>query len=307
LTGRIQWTNNANRITSRGTDGGLWSFTIGADANVGGREKGVRMARTIAELFDLTGQAAIVTGGAMGIGKAIASRLAEARAEVVIADIDITAARATAEGIVSSGGRAHAIAADVALVADADKTVQFAIRELGRIDILVNNAGIYPMSSALEISEELWDKTINVNLKSMLFYSKAAAAAMVRQGWGGKIINMASVDAFRPSGRLSHYDASKGGVVMLTKALASEWAPHGILVNAIAPGAIASRVVTPRAGFEREDMERKAVRDAVLARIPLGRIGLPDDVATVALFLAGHASDYMTGSVVTVDGGLLLA
>jgi 2-dehydro-3-deoxy-D-gluconate 5-dehydrogenase len=252
------------------------------------------------QLFDLTGKVAIVTGGAMGIGQGIALRLAEAGAAVVIADVSLAAAEETASQIRAAGGKAKAIRADVASVADAKRTVQETVRDFGRLDILVNNAGIYPMVGALEVTEALWDKVLDINLKGLFFYTQAAAQEMVNEGHAGKIINIASIDGLHPTGNLVHYDASKGGVVMVTKALALEFGPRNITVNAIAPGAIQ----TPGAGGSAVPEE---MLQAFAARIPMRRMGVPDDIAKVALFLASSAADYMTGSVVVVDGGVLQA
>jgi 2-deoxy-D-gluconate 3-dehydrogenase len=157
---------------------------------------------------------------------------------------------------------------------------------------LVNNAGIYPFAPAIDMPEALWDKAIGINLKGVMFFSQAAAQAMISKGHGGKIVNIASIDAFHPAGNLAEYDASKGGVVMLTKALAKEWAPKGINVNAIAPGAIQ----TPGAasgftGLNKEQAE--AATKAFVSKIPIGRQGQPDDIARVALFLATEASEYI--------------
>jgi 2-deoxy-D-gluconate 3-dehydrogenase len=255
---------------------------------------------SIAHLFDLTGKTAIVTGGAMGIGQGIAFRLAEAGAAVMIADINLAAAQDTVYQIRASGGKAEAIKADAASVADASQVVTETMKAFGRLDILVNNAGIFPMAPALEVTEALWDKVLNINLKGLFFYTQAAAKEMMNEGHGGKIINIASIDALHPTGNLVHYDASKGGVAMLTKSLALEFGPHNILINAIAPGGIQ----TPGAGGPGLSEE---VLAAFTARIPLRRMGVPDDIAKVALFLASEASDYMTGSLLVVDGGYLQA
>jgi 2-dehydro-3-deoxy-D-gluconate 5-dehydrogenase len=153
----------------------------------------VQQHQPVGELFDLTGKVAIVTGGAMGIGQGIALRLAEAGAAVVIADVSLPAAEDTAYQIRASGGKAKAMRADAASVADSTRTVQETVREFGRLDILVNNAGIYPMVSALEVTEALWDKVLDINLKGVFFYTQAAAQEMVKEGHGGKFINIASI------------------------------------------------------------------------------------------------------------------
>lgn len=264
--------------------------------------------KTIAQLFDLTGKGGIVTGGGMGIGQAIAFRLAEAGASIMIADIDLEAANQTVEQIKASGGKAQAIRADARSAADAKKVAQATVEAFGSLDILVNNAGVYPIFPIKEISEEIWDKTLDTNLKGMFFCSQAAAEAMIKGGHGGKIVNIASIDALHPGGELAHYNASKGGVVMLTKALALELAPHQILVNAVAPGSIATPGTAASTdaylarGGDIKDLAKK-----FRGRVPLGRVGRPDDIAKVVLFVVSAAADYMTGSLVLVDGGYLLS
>jgi 2-deoxy-D-gluconate 3-dehydrogenase len=264
--------------------------------------------QTIAQLFDLTGKGAIVTGAAMGIGQAIASRLAEAGAGVMITDINPEAASQTVEQIMARGGKARAIHADATSADDAKKAVEATVESFGRLDILVNNAGIYPISPILEISEEMWDRVLDINIKGVYFYSRAAAKEMIKAGQGGKIVNMASMEGLHPRVDLAPYVTSKGGVVMLTKALALELAPHNILVNAVAPGGI----VTPGtwehgAALMAMGRSLEEIGDAFMARLPMGRMGEPDDVAKVALFLASAAADYMTGSVLLVDGGFQLS
>ena len=264
---------------------------------------------SIANLFDLTGKVAIVTGGAMGIGQAIALRLAEAGASVMITDINQDAAKETVEQISNTGGKAEWMYVDASNVGDAPKVIRTTVEALGGLDILINNAGIYPFSSALQITEALWDKVMNINLKSSFFYAQAAARQMIEAGHGGKIVNLASIDALHPTGNLVHYDASKGGVVMLTKALALELGPHNINVNAIAPGSIrtpGSQNVQLPPGVQ-DHFANVPPEKSFLARIPLRRTGEPDDIAKVALFLSSGAADYMTGSLVIVDGGYLLS
>ena len=258
---------------------------------------------SISQLFDLSGQGAIVTGGALGIGQAIAFRLAEAGAAVLIADINAEAAEATAQRIRDRGGHAMARRTDVSQVAEAQAAVDAAAQAFGRLDILVNDAGIFPFAPALQLSEQQWDRVLDLNLKGAFFFAQAAARHMQAAGHGGRIVNVASIDAWHPTGYLAHYDASKGGLLMLTRALALEWGPHGILVNAIAPGSISTPGAAAQPPEGIEDMDSSAF----LKRVPLGRIGVPDDVATVALFLVSRAAAYMTGSVVVVDGGYLLS
>ncbi|HEY49932.1 MAG TPA: SDR family oxidoreductase [Dehalococcoidia bacterium] len=264
--------------------------------------------KSISQLFDLTGKGAIVTGAGMGLGQAIALRLAEAGASVMVTDINMEAAGTTVEQIRAGGGTAESIEADAARAADAEKVVQATVDAFGRLDILVNNAGIFSFAPPMQMQEETWDRTLDINLKGMFFNAQAAAREMIKAGRGGKIVNMASMDGVHPTRlELVHYNASKGGVIMLTKALALELGPHNILVNAVSPGPI----MTPGSAAMAESLQaRGAPLDELTVRfwerLPLGRMGEPDDVATVALFLASAAADYMTGSIVLVDGGYLL-
>lgn len=242
--------------------------------------------------MNLSGKVAIVTGGAMGIGFAIASRLASAGAKVLVADKDAAAAAAAAEKI---GGAA--IATDVSDEAQVEAMVAKAVSEFGGVDILVNNAGIYPAIPVLTATKQDFEKIIHINLMGAFFASKAVANQMIAQGRGGKIINITSIDALHPSfPGLAFYDASKHGLWGFTKNLALELAPHNISVNAIAPGGVA----TPGTGMGK-------MPDAFIAKIPLHRLADADEIGKVALFLASDLSSYMTGSQVVVDGGTLLA
>ena len=264
--------------------------------------------KSISQLFDLTGKGAIVTGGGKGIGHAISLRLAEAGAGIMIADIDVDSAEETAREIQERGGKARTIKADAKSASDAVKVVDSTTEAFGSIDILVNNAGIFPFSPVLELTEEMWDQVLNINLKGVFLYSKAVALAMAKSGNGGKIVNLASIDSFRPSGMLTHYDASKGGVLMLTKAMAKEFGPMRIHVNAVAPGSIetigARNVMSDMS--KSMGMAPDRIMSDVLRRTPLGRLGEPDDIARVVLFLASEAAAYITGEVIVVDGGYLL-
>ncbi len=261
-----------------------------------------------AELLDLGGKGAIVTGGAVGIGRSICYRLAEAGASVMIADIDLDEASKTIEKIRARGGKAQVIRADASSVEDANRAIEATAKAFGSLDILVNNAGVYPTCPALDTTEKLWDKVLSINLKGTFFYSQAAAREMIKQAKGGRIINLASIDGLHPHVEVAHYGASKGGVVMLTRDLALEFAPYQILVNAIAPGSIMTK------GVEQERIAREAagkttqeLMDEFVRRLPLGRPGFPDDIAKVVLFLASPAADYVTGTVIPVDGGYLLS
>jgi 2-deoxy-D-gluconate 3-dehydrogenase len=265
--------------------------------------------QSVAQLFDLTGKVALVTGGGSGIGRAIALRLSEAGAAVTLTDINQAVAQQVSETIQATGKRALAVEADASRAEEATRVVQVTLDTLGGLDILVNNAGIYPLTPALDIHEALWDQVLSLNLKGMFFYAQTAARQMIQAEAGGSIINLASIDAFHPTGMQVHYTTSKGGVIMLTKALALELAPQRIRVNAIAPGFIQTPGVHERAKTlaRVEGSEPADRREGVLARVPLGRLGTPDDIASAALFLASAASDYMTGSTLLVDGGYLLS
>ena len=264
--------------------------------------------KNIAQLFDLSGKGAVVTGGAMGIGQGIVFRLAEAGAGVMVADINLDAATQTADEIKARGGKAQAIRADVRSATEAERVVLATIQAFGNLDILVNNAGIYIPSGFLETSEELWDKVLDTNLKGTFLFSQAAARAMIKAGRGGRIINIASMDALKPYGMLAHYAASKSGVISLTKAMALELAASKILVNAVVPGG----VETPGAGVSRSifskamGLNEEQLIQGFVQRVPLGRLGEPDDIAKVVLFLASEAADYMTGEAVVIEGGHLL-
>jgi 2-deoxy-D-gluconate 3-dehydrogenase len=267
--------------------------------------KGQATLPALSEMFDLTGKTAIVTGGAMGIGAAIAARLAEAGAAVVVADINHDAAGEVVARIEREGGVAIAVQADASNVEDAQRAVHEAARVFGHVDILVNDAGVFPFSPALELTEAQWDHVLDINLKGTFFYAQAAAKQMIAQQTPGVIVNIASIDGLHPTGLLAHYDASKGGVVMVTKSLAKELGAYHIRVNAIAPGGVNTPGVEHAAPPQTTAGATGAVED-MMARIPMGRMGQPDEIALAALFLASPASSYMTGSLVVVDGGFLL-
>jgi len=239
--------------------------------------------------FDLSGRTAIVTGGARGIGRAIAEGLAQAGAHVVINDVSLR--DADLGGFVAVGG-------DVADPALHERLIAAAMEKSGRIDILVNNAGIGPRAMFLDATEEAWERTVGVNLKAAYFLSQAGARRMLAQR-SGKIINIASVHDSQPMVRNSIYCITKAGIGMLTKSLALELAEHNIQVNAISPGAI-------RTDINREALADPAYTEKVLARIPARRIGEPGDITGAALLLASSASDYITGSTLYVDGGMIL-
>jgi len=258
------------------------------------------------KLLDLTGKTAIVTGGAMGIGLGIATRLAEAGASVLIADLDENAAQKSAQDLSTRGLKVKAVKTDVANETDVDKMVQTAVQDFGGLDIIVNNAGIYPQMPLAKMTKEDFDRVIAVNLRGVFLCTEAASKQMIAQDRGGKIINITSIDALHPSMvGLAHYDASKHGVWGFTKNAALELSQHKIWVNAIAPGGIATPGVSKMPSAPGVDMEK--VMTAFMAKIPMHRMGDPDDIGKVALFLASDMSSYMTGGQVVVDGGVLLS
>lgn len=253
----------------------------------------------ITELFNLSGKTAIVTGAAQGIGQAIAFRLAEAGAAVLLAGHNEKGLEQSAVEINANGGRAVWIGADVTRQEDLDRIVQKAMAAFGGIDILVNCAGgAHPFTPALEITEMLWDKTLERNLKGSFFLCQKAARQMIAQGKGGRIVNIASMAGLRPDPLLSDYNASKAGLVSLTQSLAREFGPHNILVNTVAPGPI----MTPNAAAFYELPE---VKQIISQRTPLGHVGEPEDVANAVLFFAGPAAKHVTGSLLVVDGGMM--
>jgi 2-deoxy-D-gluconate 3-dehydrogenase len=261
-----------------------------------------------AALLDLTGRTAVVTGGAMGIGKAVAHRLARAGARVVVADADAEACELTRKDLAGEGLDAMAVTVDVSQEHEVAELVDVVVDWYGGIDILVNDAGIFPNVPVLDMSSADFRRVIDVNLTGLFLCSRAVARQMVVQGRGGRIINVTSIDALHPSTvGLAHYDASKHGAWGFTKNLALELAPHHIWVNAIAPGAIATPGVAHMAAGSADGPDPQQVVAAFLERIPMRRMGEPDDIARVALFLAGDLASYMTGSQVVVDGGVLLA
>jgi len=261
--------------------------------------------KAVNDLLDLSGKAAIVTGGAKGIGQGIAYRLAEAGAKVLIADMDEAAARTAAQELAAKGWSAAAIKTDVSSEADVQAMIEACRQQFGSLDILVNNAGIYPPAPVADMTEEQFEKVMHVNLRSVFLTTKYAAEVMKAQG-GGRIINVTSIDALHPSMiGLAHYDASKHGMWGFTKNSALELAEHKIWVNAVAPGGINTPGVAAMSqGASAEQMAAQS--KAFLAKIPMHRFGEPDDIGTVALFLASDMSGYMTGTQIVVDGGVLL-
>ncbi|MCY1739881.1 2-dehydro-3-deoxy-D-gluconate 5-dehydrogenase KduD [Ensifer sp. SL37] len=248
-------------------------------------------------LFDLAGKTALVTGARTGLGQGMA--LALARAGANIAAIGSSPMPETAALVVEAGVRFHQQTVDLSRKFNATNVISEAAAALGGIDILVNNAGIIRRADLLDYSEEDWDSVLDVNLKAAFLLSQAAAKHMVATGRAGRIVNVASMLTFQGGIRVPAYSASKHGIAGLTKAMANELAPRGITVNAIAPGYMA----TDNTEALRNDPDRNA---QISARIPAGRWGTPDDLATAVLFFAAPASGYVTGTVLPVDGGWLV-
>lgn len=243
----------------------------------------------------LEGKVAVVTGGGRGIGAAIVRRLAREGAAVVFCDISLDE---ETEGLVrevtEAGGTVRALTADVRRYEDAQRVVTAAKEEFGRLDILVNNAGVIRDKLVLMMSPEEWDLVLSVNLTGAYNFSKAAAEVMLRQR-SGKIINMSSVAGASGGRGQANYAASKGGINAFTRALALELAKRNITVNAVAPGVVLTSL---------SKNVRTLTKDAIKKMIPLGRYAEPEEIAEVVLFLASPAADYITGQVITVDGGL---
>ncbi|MFC1940138.1 SDR family NAD(P)-dependent oxidoreductase [Chloroflexota bacterium] len=248
--------------------------------------------------FSLDGKVALVTGGSRGIGRAIALAFADAGADVVITGRNLPTLEEVVEEIKAKGGKGLAVASHVAKVEDSRSLVEKVKAELGRIDILVNNAGTNPYFGPLINAEEwAWDVTMNVNLKGPFILGQLVARMMREQG-GGAIVNTSSVAGLRP-GALNIYSVTKAGLIMLTQIMAKEWGVYNIRVNAMAPGVIETRL--------SEALWKDPVKgEAAAKNTALGRIGVPDDVAGVALFLASDASRYVTGTTIAVDGGEII-
>lgn len=245
----------------------------------------------------LDGRYALVTGASRGIGRAIALRLAAEGAAVALNFAgNVAAAEAVRKEIESAGGKAILVPADVADETAATEMVEKTVEAFGAIDILVNNAGITRDSLLLRMKEEDWDAVLNTNLKGVFHCSKAAAKFMMKKRYG-RIVNLASVVGLVGNSCQANYAAAKAGVIGFTKALAKELAGRGITANAITPGFIRS---------DMTDVLPDKVKETMLAGIPLGRAGEPEDVAKAALFLASDQAAYITGQVLTVDGGMVM-
>lgn len=247
--------------------------------------------------FDLSGKLAIITGGGSGIGRGIARALAKAGADIALCGRRLSVCETACAEIRQTGVAAEAFRCDVSQQNEVEAMVAAVIERFGRIDILVNNAGIAGAAQPfLDITLEQWRQTIDINLTGMFLCSQAVGRHMVREGHG-KIINVASVGSFLPLPCSADYSASKGGVMMLTRAMALELIRHNIQVNAVCPGYIATEL-------KQDTIERVAEKAA--RKVPAGRIGRSEEVAGAVVFLASSASDYMVGSSVVIDGGIML-
>ncbi|WP_257285186.1 2-dehydro-3-deoxy-D-gluconate 5-dehydrogenase KduD [Endozoicomonas sp. SESOKO1] len=246
--------------------------------------------------FSLEGKVALVTGANTGLGQGMAVALAEAGADIcAVGHID---APETREKIEAVGRRFHFVEANLLSIEPVERIVKEAVDVFGRIDILVNNAGIIRREDSVNFSEKDWDEVMDINLKTPFFLSQAVARQFLEQGNGGKIINIASMLSFQGGIRVPSYTSSKSGIAGLTRLLACEWAQHGINVNAIAPGYMATDNTTALRADEKRNAE-------ILGRIPANRWGTPEDLAGPVVFLASSASDYVNGYTVAVDGGWL--
>jgi 3-oxoacyl-[acyl-carrier protein] reductase len=242
----------------------------------------------------LSGKTAIVTGSRRGIGKAIALALAREGANVTVSDVNLEDCQAVAREIATSGGNALAVKCDVSLKDEVREMVARTIQEYGKVDILVNNAMTSTLKPFWKVSEEEWDRNLDVNLKGAFLCSQAVAKNMIKNGWG-RIVNIASVSSGGAGGcapMMAPYTASKGGLKALSEAMAVELAAFGINVNAVLPGPIDSGVIP------------ESIRERSLKTIPKGRLGYPEEIGHLVVFLCSPESEFMTGSAVVIDGGM---
>jgi 3-oxoacyl-[acyl-carrier protein] reductase len=247
-------------------------------------------------VIDLSSKTALVTGGGRGIGKEIALKLAKAGCDVAVSDIDLDTARSCASEIGALGRNALALKADVSKASDVEAMFASFIEHYQKIDILVNNAGITRDGLIVRMKEEDWDLVLDVNLKSAFLCCKEAARPMMKAR-AGKIVNIASVVGLMGNAGQANYSASKAGLIGLTKTLAREFSSRSINVNAVAPGFIKTAMTDKLSDSEKEKLS---------SQIPMQKLGLPDDVANAVLFLSSSLADYITGQVLTVDGGLVM-
>lgn len=247
-------------------------------------------------MFDLTGKVAIVTGCNTGLGQGMALALANAGANIV--GVNRSLPTETIEQMAKTGRKFHSVIADMSKMDSIDHVVKEAVSAFGKVDILVNNAGIIRRNDAIDFTEKDWDDVMDLNIKAVFFMSQGFAKQVIAQGTPGNIINIASMLSYQGGIRVPSYTASKSGVMGVTRLLANEWAKHGINVNAIAPGYMA----TDNTAALRADEDRSS---EILGRIPAGRWGTPGDMAGPIVFLASDASRYVNGYTIAVDGGWL--
>lgn len=260
------------------------------------------MIGNVKDRFDLSGKAAVVTGGAQGLGAAISLGLAQHGAEIAVVDVNKEKSEETAHDIEKSGRRAIAFRCDVSDEADVKKTVEGAIAAFGKVDVLVANAGIGDRNPAEKMTIEQWDRVISINLRGVWLFDQRVGLHMIQRGEGGSIVNMGSIagQVGLTTGN-ANYSASKGGVLALTRVLAVEWARYRIRVNAIAPVQFKTALVL--------DLLKKKpeTKEYYLSNIPLGRFGELEDIVGPAVFLASQASAMVTGITLNVDGGSTVA
>lgn len=249
--------------------------------------------------FGHAGRVAVITGAAQGIGAACARRLAADGAQVALWDVADDAGRALAAELADAGARAAYVHCDVSRKAEVDAALAATLADFGRVDLLVSNAGIFRAADFLDVSEADWDAVIGVNLKGAFLVGQAVARQMVAQGGGGAIVQMSSVNGVMAIPTIASYNASKGGINQLTRAMALALADHRIRVNAVAPGTIATELAR-QAVLTSDD-----ARLRILGRTPMKRLGEPGEVADVVAWLLSDAASYVTGEIVTVDGGRL--
>jgi len=261
--------------------------------------------KTDVSQFSLEGQVALVTGGSRGIGEATAIAFAKAGADVAVSSRKLPDLEKVAAEIRKIGRRALAVEAHIGRMDMLQPLVDRVVSEFGRIDILVNNAGTNFFMPAMEMTEKGWDSVLNLDLKGLFFLSQAVARQMIKQGTGGKIVNISSVSGFRVQVPTGHYSIAKAGVIMATKVMALEWSKYNIRANCIAPGAIETKLYDSIFSVLPPD-QAKANKEAAAKRIPMGRAGEPKELADAVLFLASNASSYITGQAFAVDGGSLL-
>jgi NAD(P)-dependent dehydrogenase (short-subunit alcohol dehydrogenase family) len=246
----------------------------------------------------LSKKVSIVTGGGSGIGKAASLLLAQEGAAVAVADLYRDRAEKVAADIQKQGGTALAVDADVAAATGVDRMIAEVLTQWGRIDVLVNNAGIILQAAAVDMAEQQWDKILTNNLKSCFLCSQAAAKQMIRQGHGGRIVNVSSIHAVLSEPSAAAYTAAKGGMEAFSRTLATELAPQKITVNCIRPGATYTELTVP--------MYTEAVKKALFTRIPLKEIAEASWIADGIVFLASNRARYITGQTLTIDGGYVM-